>query len=122
MNWEGSEIFIYITWRNPIEPNLGTTGQGGLYNFPNGGKVTPFSGIYKITGVESKFSGGTFQQTLDLSRQPQQEIDYAGTAKISAENSSVYDTTKEEKPKTGPVDYTDEEIAQNNADLGDFEG
>lgn len=122
MNWEGSEIFIYITWRNPVEPNLGTTGQGGLYNFPNGGKVTPFSGIYKVTAVESKFSGGTFQQTLDLSRQPQQEIDYAGTAKISAENSSVYDTTKEEPPKTGPVDYTDEEIAQNNADLGDFEG
>ena len=122
MNWEGSEIFIYITWRNPIEPNLGTSGQGGLYNFPNGGKVTPFSGIYKVTGVESKFSGGTFQQTLDLSRQPQQEIDYVGTAKISAENSSVYDTTKEEPPKTGPVDYTDEEIAQNNADLGDFEG
>ena len=122
MNWEGSEIFIYITWRNPVEPNLGTSGQGGLYNFPNGGKVTPFSGIYKVTGVESKFSGGSFQQTLDLSRQPQQEIDYAGTAKISAENSSVYDTTKEEKPKAGPVDYTDEEIAQNNADLGDFEG
>ena len=122
MNWEGSEIFIYITWRNPVEPNLGTSGQGGLYNFPNGGKVTPFSGIYKVTGVESKFSGGTFQQTLDLSRQPQQEIDYVGTAKISAENSSVYDTTKEEKPKAGPVDYTDEEIAQNNADLGDFEG
>jgi len=122
MNWEGSEIFIYITWRNPVEPNLGTTGQGGLYNFPNGGKVTPFSGIYKVTGVESKFSGGTFQQTLDLSRQPQQDIDYVGTAKISAENSSVYDTTKEEKPKNGPVDYTDEELAQNNADLGDFPG
>lgn len=122
MNWEGSEIFIYITWRNPIEPNLGTSGQGGLYNFPNGGKVTPFSGIYKVTGVESKFSGGTFQQTLDLSRQPQQDIDYVGTAKISAETSSVYDTTKEEKPKNGPVDYTDEEIAQNNADLGDFMG
>ena len=122
MNWEGSEIFIYITWRNPIEPNLGTSGQGGLYNFPNGGKVTPFSGIYKVTEVESKFSGGTFQQTLKLARQPQQDIDYVGTAKISAQNSSVYDTTKEEPPKTAPVDYTDEEIAQNNADLGDFPG
>jgi hypothetical protein len=122
MNWEGSEIFIYITWRNPIEPNLGTTGQGGLYNFPNGGKVTPFSGIYKVTAVESKFSGGTFQQSLDLARQPQQDIDYTGSAKIAAENSTVYDTTKEEKPKTSPVDYTDEEIAQNNEDLKDFYG
>ena len=122
MNWEGSEIFIYITWRNPIEPNLGTTGQGGLYNFPNGGKVTPFSGIYKVTSVESKFSGGVFQQTLGLARQPNQDADYIGSAKIAAENSSVYDTTKEEKPKTAPVDYTDEEIAQNNADLKDFYG
>ena len=75
-----------------------------------------------MTAVENKFSGGVFQQTLDLSRQPQQDIDYAGTAKIAGENSTVYDTTAEEKPKTGPVDYTDEEIAQNNADLGDFEG
>ena len=122
MNWEGSEIFIYITWRNPVEPNLGTTGQGGLYNFPNGGKVTPFSGIYKVTAVENKFSGGVFQQTLDLARQPQQDADYTGTAKIAAETSSVYDTTKEEKPKTGPVDYTDEEYEQNNSDLDDFYG
>jgi hypothetical protein len=117
MNWEGSEIFIYITWRNPIEPNLGTTGQGGLYNFPNGGKVTPFSGIYKVTAVESKFSGGVFQQTLDLARQPQQDIDYAGSAKISAQNSSMYDTTKEETPKTGPIDYTDEEFEGNEDEL-----
>ena len=117
MNWEGSEIFIYITWRNPIEPNLGTTGQGGLYNFPNGGTVTPFSGIYKVTAVESKFSGGVFQQTLDLARQPQQDIDYVGTAKISAENSGMYDTTKEEPPKTGPIDYTDEEFEGNEDEL-----
>jgi len=117
MNWEGSEIFIYITWRNPIEPNLGTTGQGGLYNFPNGGKVTPFSGVYKVTAVESKFSGGVFQQTLDLARQPQQDIDYAGSAKISAQSSSMYDTTKEETPKTGPIDYTDEEFEGNEDEL-----
>jgi hypothetical protein len=122
MNWEGSEIFIYVTWRNPVEPDLGTTGQGGLFNFPNGGKVTPFSGIYKVTAVENKFSGGVFQQTLDLARQPQQDIDYAGSVKIAAENSSVYDTTKEEKPKTGPVDYTDEEYEQNNSDLDDYYG
>ena len=117
MNWEGSEIFIYITWRNPIEPNLGTSGQGGLYNFPNGGKVTPFSGIYKVTAVENKFSGGVFQQTLDLSRQPQQDIDYVGTAKIAAANSGMYDTTKEETPKSGPVDYTDEEFTGNEDEL-----
>lgn len=108
MNWEGSDIFIYITWRNPIEPNLGTTGKGGLYNFPNGGKATPFSGIYKVNAVENKFSGGVFQQTLDLSRQPNQDADYEGQVRIAAENSIMYDTTKEESPKTSIFDNTDE--------------
>jgi len=75
-----------------------------------------------VTAVENKFSGGVFQQTQDLSRQPQQDIDYAGSVKISADTSSVYDTTKEEKPKTSPVDYTDEEFEQNNSDLDDFYG
>lgn len=109
MNWEGSEIFIYITWRNPIEPNLGDTGRGGLYNFPNGGKATPFSGIYKVTAVENKFSGGTFQQTLDLTRQPNQDADYEGQVKVAAENSLMYDTTKEEPPKSSVFDNTSDE-------------
>ena len=111
MNWEGSEIFIYITWRNPVEPNLGTTGKGGLYNFPNSGKPTPFSGIYKVTAVENKFSGGVFTQSLDLTRQPNQNIDYEGQVKIAGENSVMYDTSKEEKPKTSVFDDT--------ADAGD---
>lgn len=104
MNWEGSQIFIYITWRNPVEPNLGTEGQGGLYNFPNGGKATPFSGIYTVTEVENKFSGGVFTQTLGCSRQPNQDIDYEGQVKIAAENSVMYDTTKKADPKTSVFD------------------
>ena len=115
MNWEGSEIFIYITWRNPVEPNLGTTGKGGLYNFPNSGKPTPFSGIYKVKSVENKFSGGVFTQTLDLARQPFQSIDYEGQVKIAGENSVMYDTTKEEKPKTSVFDNAAD---QEDADLG----
>jgi hypothetical protein len=141
MNWEGSDIFVYITWRNPIEPNLGTTGQGGLYNFPDGGRVTPFSGIYKVVDVEHKFSGGTYQQTLDLARQPNQDIDYEGQNKVAGTNQGLYDTSVEDPPSTGPVDVnddeftwdypddpdlppgpTDEEIAANNASLGDFMG
>ena len=141
MNWEGSDIFVYITWRNPVEPNLGTTGQGGLYNFPDGGRVTPFSGIYKVNDVEHKFSGGSYQQTLELARQPNQDADFEGQNKIAAKNQSLYDTTVEDPPNTGPVDVnddeytfdypddpdlppgpTDEEIAAHNASLGDFMG
>jgi hypothetical protein len=141
MNWEGSEIFVYITWRNPVEPNLGTTGQGGLYNFPDGGRVTPFSGIYKVNDVEHKFSSGTYQITLDLARQPNQDGDFEGQNKVAANNQSLYDTSVEDPPNTGPVDVnddeytfdypddpdlppgpTDEEIAAHNASLGDFMG
>lgn len=104
MNWEGSQIFIYITWRNPIEPNLGTTGKGGLFNFPNGGGVTPFSGIYHVTHVNHKFNDGKFTQTLKLARQFGQSLDYVGTQTIDQRNALLYDTSKEEKPKTSPID------------------
>ena len=104
MNWEGSQIFVYITWRNPIEPNLGTTGKGGLFNFPNGGGVTPFSGIYHVSQVNHKFSDGKFTQTLKLQRQHGQALDYEGTQTIDQRNALLYDTSKEEKPKTSPID------------------
>ena len=126
MNWEGSQIFVYITWRNPLEPNLGTTGQGGLMNFPDGGIVTPFSGIYHVKSVENRFSGGTFQQTLDLARQVNQQLDYQGQETISKQNQSMYDTSKVEPPKTSPADtpseLSDDDIRANNAALGDFMG
>lgn len=104
MNWEGSQIFVYITWRNPLEPNLGTTGQGGLYNFPNGGAVTPFSGIYHVKSVENKFSNGTFTQTLDLARQVNQALDYVGQETVNKQNQVMYDTSKVAPEKTTPTD------------------
>jgi hypothetical protein len=105
MNWEGSEIFCYITFRNPVEPNLGTTGQGGLYNFPDGGSVSPFSGIYKVTKITNKFSSGTFQQNLELVRMQGQPIDgYVGGDTIARNNQFMYDTSKSEPPKTSPLD------------------
>lgn len=107
MNWEGSEIYCYIAFRNPVEPNLGTSGQGGLYNFPNGGSVSPFSGIYKVVDVENKFSGGTFQQTLSLIRVQGQPQDFIGREAIITDNQFLYDTTKPEPPKTSPNDDSD---------------
>jgi len=126
MNWEGSQIFVYITWRNPLEPNLGTTGQGGLMGFPDAGGPTPFSGIYHVKSVENRFSNGTFQQTLDLARQVNQEIDYKGQESINKQNQTMYDTSRVETPKTSPTDtpsvLSDADIAANNAALGDFMG
>jgi len=107
MNYEGAVIFAYLTWRNPVEPNLGTTGQGGLYNFQHGGAVSPFSGIYRVIGVVNKFSGGTFQQTLDLNREPQKDQSIAGQDTISKQNQLLYDTKQEAPKKTSPTDDPD---------------
>lgn len=112
MNWEGSEIYTYLTFRNPVEPNLGTVGDGGLYAFPDGGAPSPFSGIYKVTEVQNKFNGGVFQQTLKMVRQPGQPQDIEGSQAISKRNQFLYDTSKQEPPKTSPVDKEEKPAVQ----------
>ena len=111
MSWESSEIYVYLSWRSPVEPNLGTNGKGGLYNFPKGEWVSPFSGIYKVNYVTSKFSGGTFQQTLEMNRLQGQPTDFIdGSEAISKQSQMLYDTTKPEPPKTTVVDTEDDSI------------
>jgi len=105
MNWQGTEVFIYVTFRNPIEPNLGTTGKGGLFNFPKGQWVSPYSGLYRVLAVDNKFSGGVYTQTLDLNRVVHQSIDFKGRAEIEKQSQSLYEI-KEAPPQTGPVDTT----------------
>lgn len=103
MNWQGSEIFVYVSFRNPIEPNLGTTGRGGLYNFPKGQWVSPYSGLYRVIGVDHKWSGGVYTQTLDMNRIVNQSIDFAGKTEINRQNQWLY-RIKEAPPQTGPID------------------
>ena len=103
MNWEGGEVYAEIVFRNPVEPNLGTTGQGGLFNFPEGPGVSPFSGTYMVHEVTNKFSSGTFQQSLKMVRQQGQPEDAPG-APISRQEQALYDTTNEEPEKTAPAE------------------
>jgi hypothetical protein len=105
MNWQGTEVFIYVTFRNPIEPNLGTTGKGGLFNFPKGQWVSPYSGLYRVIAVDNKFSGGVYTQTLDINRVVNQSIDFKGRAEIERQSQWLYET-QEAPPQTGPVDTT----------------
>jgi hypothetical protein len=101
MNYEGSDVYVYVTFRTPVEPNLGTTGQGGLYNFPEGEIVSPFSGIYKVVKCDHKFSGGTFIQTLKLIRMTGQPQDYEGKEQISKSQVLLYKL--KEQPKQTSV-------------------
>jgi len=72
MNYEGSDVYIYLTFRTPTDINEGN----GTYEFSYGGKQSPFSGIYKVTQCESMFNEGTFKQKLACLRMPSQEIEY----------------------------------------------
>jgi hypothetical protein len=81
--YEGSEVYIYITFRTPSDVLENT----GLMGFPNEGKISGFSGIYKVTECESKFQDGRFIQTLKMNRMPGQGTDF-NIEKQPAENRS----------------------------------
>jgi hypothetical protein len=70
-NYEGTEVYIYITFRTPIDVSETT----GLYEFASAGKESSFSGIYRITTCESTFSDGVFKQKLKCLRIPIQPAD-----------------------------------------------
>jgi hypothetical protein len=71
--YEGSEVYIYVTFRTPSDILEGT----GLYGFPNEGKISGFSGIYKVLTCESRFNDGKFTQLLKLTRMPGQATDFS---------------------------------------------
>ena len=144
VNYQGADTHIRIIFRTPIEPNLGTSGVGGLYNFPPNEPINPYSGIYKVIKCNNKFVDGKFTQTLEATRMPNQPQDY-DPYKGPSKNPLAADTSEQDTPDTsvnqddasyiendpmygldlGGLEgggYTDEEIAQNNADLGDFPG
>jgi hypothetical protein len=72
MNYESGDVYIYLTFKTPVDVNEST----GLYDFPYSGKESPFSGIYKVVMCESIFSEGGFRQKLQCVRMPGQATDY----------------------------------------------
>jgi hypothetical protein len=71
MNYESGDVFVYITFRTPADVNTAS----GLYDFGKEVKTSPFSGIYRVTSVESIFNE-SFRQRLRLVRMPGQALDY----------------------------------------------
>jgi hypothetical protein len=74
MNYESGDVYIYLTFRTPTDINE----TSGLYNFPDGGAESPFSGIYKVIQCENTFNDGTFKQKLKTIRMPRQPSDFDG--------------------------------------------
>jgi hypothetical protein len=100
VNYQGADTHIRIIFRTPVEPNLGTSGVGGLYNFPPNEPINPYSGIYKVLYCDNKFSDGKFTQTIEATRMPNQPQDY-DPYKGPSKNPMAADTSKENTPSTG---------------------
>jgi hypothetical protein len=66
-----SDVFINISFRNPFDIDPGT----GQYLFSNQNKLVPFSGVFRLIEVTSRFISGSFEQELKLLRVPGQVID-----------------------------------------------
>ena len=96
-NYEAGDTYIYIRFRTPIEPKE----SAGDYLFVDSSD-SPFSGIYKVIKVESKFSDGTFKQTLDCVRMPMQANDFRGKVVPKKAGSLMYKQTKPIKPSAVP--------------------
>lgn len=101
-DYETGDTYIYIRFRTPIEPKE----QSGDYLFVNQ-EDSPFSGIYRVTQVSSKFSDGTFKQSLKCSRMPLQPSDFDSKQTINKETSLMYQQGKEVKPSSSPVEEED---------------
>jgi hypothetical protein len=129
MNYQSGRVLINVNFRTPIDINL----EDGVYDFSTTAGVPQFSGLYLVTLVTSNFRRGKFTQTLKLNRLPNQEVKSTKppqTATTPTENEYTdpdAETTQAELeawaaegPQSAPI--TDDEIAANNASLGDFAG
>lgn len=114
MNYEGGHVYVYLTFRTPNDVNEAT----GMYSFPDAGKESPFSGIYRVTKCDNAFKDGTFKQTLRCVRMPRQASDFDNKPQpIDAKKSVAVSVTQAEPKPTNPMD-TDPSLA----DLKDFYG
>jgi hypothetical protein len=68
---DDGEVHVRLNWKTPVDIDEYT---GGLRH-DSKYQTSAFSGLYKVTTVESNFSGGKFEQNLELIRLQDQPED-----------------------------------------------
>jgi hypothetical protein len=68
LRMDQGELYVQVTVKSPSDIDEAT----GLMKFDSKYSTSLFSGMYRILTVESTFSGGKFEQTLDVVRLPRQ--------------------------------------------------
>jgi hypothetical protein len=119
MNYESGNVYIYLTFRTPIDVNTKT----GLYDFSQVGEDSPFGGIYRIVQCDNTFNDGNWKQKLKCIRMPGpqgpetikainpetgEEYDKLASNKASLASNKAsapaVEIGPEEPPKTSPID------------------
>jgi hypothetical protein len=73
LHMDNREVYVQVTYRTPSDIDEST----GLMNFDSAFQQSLFSGMYKVLSVDSTFSGGKFEQTLEMIRLfNQTKLDY----------------------------------------------
>lgn len=107
MNYEGSDIYIYLSFRTPADINT----KSGLVEFSYEDQESPFSGIYRVFRCESKFDQGKFTQILHCVRMQGQPQDFEGKPlTVDPANSAQTKVGKKADPKTNTSDATYDEF------------
>jgi len=105
--FDSEQVYVKLNFKNAVDIDDRT----GITNFQetlsNGRKTDgSFSGIYKVLTVQSEFSRGQFNQTLDLVRMPDELPKLVEASKQSVNNeSSDYSgrsQTQNSESPTGP--------------------
>ena len=104
MNYESGNVYVYLTFRTPADIDE----ESGLYSFSQGGKESPFGGIYRVVMCENTFSDGQWRQKLKCIRMPGPqgpevtEEDKTGT--VTPTDAGAIEIKEQEAPKTSPID------------------
>ena len=107
MNYESGNVYIYLTFRTPIDVNT----TSGLYDFSQVGEESPFGGIYRIVLCENTFNDGNWKQKLKCVRMPGPQgpetlkplTDKTAPVTTKADTPAT-EIGPKEPPKTSPID------------------
>lgn len=69
LHMDQGEIYVQMTVKSPVDIDEST----GMMKFDSKYSTSLFSGMYRVLTVESTFTGGKFEQTLDIVRLPRQK-------------------------------------------------
>jgi len=110
INFELSMPYVQVNLKTPVDYD----DISGLAN-PNVATNSSFSGIYKVTSVDSSFSGGQFQQKLTGVRAPMQ-VTKAGVAKDARDSAGKQriETTIDNEKSVTAVDSAADTNRPNN--------